>query len=244
MKFTVEPDDGESIAFECADNPVSRRVCEDILRGKTYQYLPFVDDVQVVFDVGANCGSAAVHLARHYPHAAVHAFEPGAVARSYLERNAARYPNIHVHPIGLYSVDGEVPLFCGDGDLGMASLHPRDVNLDEHELVQVRDAGAWARERAIDRIDILKVDVEGVEVEVLMSLAPLLASVKVVYVEYDSRHARRMIAALLDATHELYVGSLLLDQGEITYLRRDFADQPVATDYLRQRLVAAMAENR
>jgi hypothetical protein len=36
----------------------------------------------------------------------------------------------------------------------------------------------------------------------------------------------------------------LLDQGEITYLRRDFADQPVATDHLRQRLVAAMAENR
>jgi len=207
MQITVALEGAEPLRFECADNPVSRRVCEDILRGRTYPFLPFVDDVQVVFDVGANCGATTVHLARHYPDAQVHAFEP-------------------------------------DGDLGMASVLPRSVNLAESELVQLCAGGSWTQAHAIDRIDVLKVDVEGVEVDVLMSLADLVTTMKIVYLEYDSRRARRLIAALLEPTHELYVGSMFLDQGEIIYLRRDFADRPEATEHLRSMLVAALTQER
>jgi len=39
------------------------------------------------------------------------------------------------------------------------------------------------------------------------------------FVEYDSRHARRALDHLLDETHELYGGKMLLDQGECIYLR-------------------------
>ena len=242
MRFTVPVDDGEPIEFECADTLVSRWVNQDILLGKTYPYLPFVDDVQVVLDVGANCGATTVHLARHYPAAQVHSFEPGSAARAYLERNTAGFANVHVYPIGLYSTDCELPLYLGDGDLGMASIHQRDVNLDESELVALRAAGPWVAEHGIDRIDILKVDVEGVEVEVVASLAHLLPSVKVMYVEYDSRHSRRALAGLLEPTHEVYVGSLFLDQGEVIYLRKDLADLPAATERLRELLAASMAE--
>ena len=244
MQITVALEDAEPLRFECADNPVSRRVCEDILRGRTYPFLPFVDDVQVVFDVGANCGATTVHLARHYPDAQVHAFEPGSRARAYLERNVTAFPNAYVHPVGLYSVDREMPLYLGDGDLGMASVLPRSVNLAESELVQLCAGGSWTQAHAIDRIDVLKVDVEGVEVDVLMSLADLVTTMKIVYLEYDSRRARRLIAALLEPTHELYVGSMFLDQGEIIYLRRDFADRPEATEHLRSMLVAALTQER
>ena len=76
MQLTVTSDLGDEIDFECADTWVSKWVCEPILQGKTYPALPFVDDVQVVWDAGANCGATTVHLARHYPNAVVHAFEP------------------------------------------------------------------------------------------------------------------------------------------------------------------------
>ncbi len=244
MQFTVTVDDGEPIEFVCADTLVSRWVNTDILLGKTYPYLPFVNDVQVVFDVGANCGATTVHFARHYPNAAVHSFEPGSAARGYLERNAAGYPNVSVHPFGLYSDDCDVPLYLGDGDIGMASIHPRSVNLEASEPVQLRAAGPWAAEQGIDRIDILKVDVEGAEVEVFSSLAHLVPTAKVVYFEYDSRHARRTLATLLEQTHELYVGSQFLDQGEVIYLRKDLADDPAATDRLRELLAASLIERR
>lgn len=98
MRLTVEGDDGTPVDFECADTTVSRAVSTAILAGKTYPFLPFVDDVRVVFDVGADCGAATVHFARHYPDAEVHSFEPASDSRAFLERNAGAYANVHVHP--------------------------------------------------------------------------------------------------------------------------------------------------
>lgn len=240
MQYTIPVGDDETVEFECAPDVVSRWMHGDILGGKTYPHLPFVDDVQVVFDVGANCGSASIHFARHHPGAQIHAFEPGSEQRAYLERNVAPFPNVEVHPIGLHSQDGEVPLYLGDGNTGLASVTRRSVNLDASELVQLRAAGAWAREHGIDRIDVLKVDVEGCEPDVLTSLAHLLPTVKVLYLEYDSRESRRTMVALLSPTHELYRGLLFLDQGECIYLRSDLADHPGANSRLLE-LFAAQA---
>ena len=131
MRFTVRCDDGEQVEFECPDSFASRWTCTAILQGATYPFLSFVHDVRVVFDVGANCGAASIHFARHYPDAVVHAFEPGREARSYLERNVTSLPNVSVHAVGLYSVNRQARLYRGDGDLGMASVIRREVNLDE-----------------------------------------------------------------------------------------------------------------
>jgi FkbM family methyltransferase len=234
VRFTIEGDDGAPIDFECADTIASRWVCNEILAGKTYPFLPFVDDVQVVFDVGANCGAATVYFARHYREATVHAFEPGSEPRFLLERNAAACPNVHVHPIGLYSVDQIVPLYKGDGDTMLASVVRRNVNLDDSEPVQLCAAGAWTVANGISRIDVMKVDVERCEVDVVESLAGLLPTVKVLYLEYDSREARRELERLLADTHELYIGSMFLDQGECVYLRKDFAVGDAANAHLRE----------
>ena len=241
MRFTVTGDDGAPIDFECGDNLTSRWVCGEILEGKTYPYLPFVNDVQVVFDVGANCGATTAYFARHYPHAKFHSFEPGSEARAILERNAAPYANVEIHPIGLYSSDCKAPLYKGRGDTILGSLIRRPVNVDESELVELRAGGPWAQANGIDRIDVLKVDVEGCEVDVLQSLSGLLPTVKALYVEYDSRDVRTAIAHIVEPTHELYVGALFLDQGECIYLRKDLADLEVATEHLRQGLIASRA---
>ena len=103
----------------------------------------------------------------------------------------------------------------------------------------MRAAGAWAAEHGIERIDVLKVDVE---VEVLESLADLLPTVKVLYVEYGSREIRRDIARLVDPTHELYDGVMYLDQGECVYLNRELVDLDAATTHLRQAFTAGRAQ--
>lgn len=234
MELNATFDDGAPAAMVCADTWISRWVCQEIIEGKTYPHLPFVDQVEVIFDVGANCGATSVYLNHHHPAATVHAFEPGSEARSVLERNAARSERIVVHPIGLADSDHEAALYRGEDDSITASTVRRSINLDESEQVQIRAAGPWAVDHGIDRIDILKLDVEGCEVEVLESLAPLIPTMKAVYVEYDSRAARRRIDDLLADTHELYFAMLMvLDQGEIIYLRKDLAELDAATAHLR-----------
>jgi FkbM family methyltransferase len=224
VRFSVACDDGASVEFECADTFVSRWVCGAILQGETYPSLPIVDDVEVVCDVGANCGAASVYFARHYPDAIIHAFEPASAPLAYLLRNAASYANIRVHAFGLHSRDHDAELFLGDGDSILGSIVRRDVNLDDHETVTLRHGGAWAVANNIDRIDLLKVDVELCEVDVLEGLADLLPTVKVLYIEYGTRVMRREIHARMIASHVLYAADLFLDQGECIYVRRDIAN--------------------
>lgn len=241
MRFTVEDEAGVPVTFSCADSLESRITCGAILEGRTYPLLPFIGDVEVAVDVGANCGAMAVHLARHHPDAAIHALEPGSQARALLEENTAPFPNVTVHPFGLGGADLSTTLYVG-ADIGQASVIPPDEGDHRGEPVELRDAAAWAAEAGIDRIDILKVDVEGLELEVLERLAPLLPTVKVLYVEYDSRTARRAIEALLAPTHELYLAMLMaLDQGECLYLRADLADHPGAQERLRDLFARAVA---
>jgi FkbM family methyltransferase len=241
VKYEFAVDSGETVEFECAPDVVSRWMHTDILRGRTYPFLPFVDDVRIVFDVGANCGSVSVHLARHYPDAVIHAFEPGSEQREFLLRNVGAYANVQVHPIGLHATDQEVPLYFGADNSGLASVTRRADNVEASETVQLRAAGPWATEHGVARIDILKVDVEGCELDVLTSLEHLLPTVKVLYVEYDSRHDRRRLEALLRSTHELYRGLVFLDQGECIYVRRDYADHPDARPFLMQLFVGDTA---
>jgi FkbM family methyltransferase len=238
----VEGDDGDAIEFECSDTLVSAWTSRDILEGRTYPYLPFVRDVEVVFDVGANCGATTVHLARHYGGAEVHAFEPGSIQRAVLERNARAHPNVRVHPFGFHSRDQRVPLYRGAVDTGLSSVFPGPDTASDSETVELRAAGPWAAGEGIDRVDVLKVDTEGCELDVLESLAELLPTVKVLYTEYDSRDARRAIDRMLAPTHELYLGALFLDQGECLYLRADVADLDEARAYLPEVLRRRGAE--
>ena len=90
---------------------------------------------------------------------------------------------------------------------------------------------------------MLKIDVEGCEVEVLTSLAGMLPTVKLLYVEYDSRHARKALGRMVDATHELYTGKMFLDQGECIYIRRDLAELAAATEALREFFSRALKVN-
>lgn len=233
MRFTKSIE-GVEVEFECIDNFVSRWVAGDILEGKIYPLLPFVGDVQTVLDVGANCGAASVLFAHHYPKARIHAFEPAEEPRRYLERNVGGRTNVTTHAFGLHSSDQRVPLFRGAEDPGSASIFRRPVNVDDSEVVHLRDAGAWAAEEGIERIDVMKLDTEGCEIEILESIEELIPTLKVLYVEYHSRQGRRDLGRLLDDTHELYGGKMLLDQGEIVYLRKDLASTSDAMAFVAE----------
>jgi FkbM family methyltransferase len=224
VEISVDDDRG-SVRMFCEDDPVSAWVCHTILRDVTYPQLTFLDDVAVVLDVGANCGAASVHFARHHPGAVVHAFEPGAAPRAVLQRNAAEWPAIRVHPIALHDHDGEAWLHQSEVSI-MGSLRESPMASGTSEPCTVRRASAWLTEHGIDRIDLLKLDVEGSELAVLTDIAAWLPRTTAIYVEYDDRAARRGIEALLAPTHDLWYSQLmLLDQGECIYLARTATDR-------------------
>jgi FkbM family methyltransferase len=132
-----------------------------------------------VLDIGAHHGLYTLLAARRVgPNGRVVAFEPSPREQRKLALNVclSRCVNVQIEHCALGSSDSEADFFIVDGmDTGCNSLRPPNVK-EPTKLVQVpvRVLDACLKLRDIDRVDFIKMDVEGGELEVLKGAYGLL----------------------------------------------------------------------
>jgi len=131
-------------------------------------------DAAVVLDIGANIGNHSLAFATQA--AAVHAFEPLPEVVAVLEHNVKQngLENIHVHPYALSDENSEAVLYQNcSGNVGGSSFD-RAAGAVEAVRVPKRVGDEVVRELGLDRIDLLKIDVEAHEAYVLIGLVNTL----------------------------------------------------------------------
>jgi FkbM family methyltransferase len=184
-------------------------------------------------DVGANEGVYTHAFGR--TGARVEAFEPQSSCLAVLRAYARAHPNIRVHGTALGAHEGSATLRVPRRDSrllsGRASL-VAEIDDGTKYPVQVRTLDSFA----FPRVDVLKVDVEGYELEVLRGARETIARCRpVLLVEIEQRHLRVGIGNAFDQITALgYRGSFVLpaevkDISEFdvtTYQRADAADIP------------------
>ena len=133
----------------------------------------------VFVDVGANTGHHALFMSRHA--ASVHAFEPYGEVRDIMVRRLAEngIANVTVHPVGLGAADGRRPFFApttANAGTGTFVAERQEItgNVLAAELT-VCAADAYFAAHGIDRVDLVKIDVEGLEAEVLAGMKAVVA---------------------------------------------------------------------
>lgn len=127
-----------------------------------------------IFDVGANQGDFVklVQSELQGMRTVVHAFEPARQTFDLLVKSAGGGPNVSLNHFGLGRSEGSFELFYDKAGSGLASLSKRDlahcnVAFDASETVQIKTLDAYCDSRQIKEIDLLKLDVEGHELDVL-----------------------------------------------------------------------------
>lgn len=138
----------------------------------------------VVFDVGANEGEETLFAAKRVPDGRVFAFEPNPQVRARLSRNVElnHFQNVSIQPIGLDVQPGKLVLYgpAGrgrDGTLnaGQGTIFPRigvDAPIGE---ITLSTLDRFVMEQRAPRIDLIKIDVEGAEMNVLQGGERVLA---------------------------------------------------------------------
>lgn len=145
----------------------------------------------VILDVGANVGTHTLRFASEF--AQVYSFEPNPRVFRQLERNLAinRLANVTPLQVGLGREASVSPLFSIEkSNLGLATFlktEQYDLPLKQIGEARIEVGDDFLRSRRIDRIDALKIDVQGYELEVLAGLRGTLeASRPVVWFEFGA----------------------------------------------------------
>lgn len=149
----------------------------------------------VIFDVGAHRGETARTFTHNFPDADLYCFEPFADSFKVLNEHKSAYPRANLVNAGLSDSSG-VQQFNVNVGSPTNSLLPLDrrasktwgqVGLTPSKQVacQFYTLDDFLMQRDIDRIDLLKIDVQGAEYLVLQGGASSLAAghVRAVYLE-------------------------------------------------------------
>ena len=124
----------------------------------------------VIFDVGANVGNFVREFHHRFDNPIIHAFEPGPGAFEELQRNTAGLPNMKLNRCALGATDGELTLIENEHSELSSFLPPGRTSWGRicHETkVPVQTVDRYCSENGVDRIDVLKSDTQGFDLEVL-----------------------------------------------------------------------------
>ena len=126
---------------------------------------------EIIFDVGAHHGESLYEFTNWFPQAQVYCFEPGGEAYIALRKRARGNPKITCVKTALGDTLGEGTLFVrrstDNSSLNnYASEHPLE-DVQSAEAVHINTIDNYCTIEGIDRIDLLKVDTEGLDLSVL-----------------------------------------------------------------------------
>jgi len=140
----------------------------------------------VTFDIGANLGYFTLLLARLAgPHGRVYAFEPNPAMQGRLAENILLNPGlddgrIKLETVALGAQAGEADFFCPvqghDGAGGLKDT--RRAPLQKVIKVRVTALDEFVSARGVEKLDFIKMDVEGGELDVLRGAERVLSELR------------------------------------------------------------------
>lgn len=142
------------------------------------------DRAIVAIDVGANVGDTCRRITQEFPHAIVHALEPVSDVFRTLEERTADMPGVKRYQIGVSDREGTVKFNVTKNRWCSSILPPSELGkayygewyeVERQEEARIVRLDDWAKQQGIDQIDILKIDVQGLELAALRGAEALLS---------------------------------------------------------------------
>jgi len=130
-----------------------------------------VEDGDVVIDCGAYVGGFCLSAAKRAR--SLHAFEPEIKNFACLQANLSGLPNIVLKQAGLYSVSQIMKLNISRSGVEHSLLAPDDGETIERRPTQFISLADYCADNNILTIDFLKLEAEGVELEIFDGLGDL-----------------------------------------------------------------------
>ncbi len=190
----------------------------------------FLDDDAVFFDVGANIGGVLIATSKCLKRGRVYGFEPSRKNFELLKHNvdANRLTNASIYNIALGRSDTTLSFVTEQTGAYSHVLTDGCIvpGTQTQEKVDVRTLDGFVLENKIDRIDFIKIDVEGYEKEVIAGAKKTIRKFDpIVYAELNSW----ALLAFRDKTPWSYI-QFLRSTFEYIYVMKDRTPTRLTSD--------------
>lgn len=146
---------------------------------------------RVFFDVGAHKGEYSGEILKVYgSDAEIFCFEPARATYDVLQDKLKGNSNVRTFNVGMSDEEGSVDLYSDALVSGRASVYRRGASdgpddTYTSERIKLATIDAFCEKEGIDRIDLLKIDVEGHELSVLKGAQRMVSSGSVLYIQFE-----------------------------------------------------------
>lgn len=144
----------------------------------------------VVIDVGINIGFYLLNFSKKARHGFVHGFEPNSKVLNYTKKNCSlnSFKNIKLNNFGLGNAKNSFQMAQINDNLGMNKIVATGASSQSFSIdVDVFDD--YVDRENLSQIDVMKIDVEGYEMNVLLGAAKSIAKWKpFLFIEIDEEN--------------------------------------------------------
>jgi len=161
--------------YELAKNGETRIL--DILQAEVFSTL---------FDIGANKGEWSMYAAKIFPAAEIYSFEIASDVFDVFQERVQSISTIHPQAVGLSNIDGDVQLYSHAESDGMTSMVTSSHLHEAHaSKARVVTGDSFCKQKNIQHIDFLKIDVEGAENLVLEGFRQMLSAGNITVIQFE-----------------------------------------------------------
>ena len=165
---------------------------------------------KIAFDVGAAKGGWTKIALAADPHVKVHCFEPTSRRFKILE-DLKLGDRVVLNNLGLGDSAGEARIFYGASG-GSNSLYPQRYNGEAYvaadvETVKISTIDNYCRERGIDWVDFIKMDIEGYEMAAIRGAEQMLRRGRIGIIQFEYSYvfldAGTSLRAVMEYVHSI-----------------------------------------
>lgn len=156
-----------------------------------------------IFDIGANVGELTFLLNKFLPYSEIYSFEPNPITCQILQEKFKNMTNIHVSKIGFSSKEEAGNLYTyRDDKISQHASVIKEVFTDLHHTnsiisfeVKLKTLDSYVFKKNITKIDYLKIDTEGYELDILKGGLNFIKSggISIIQFEFNEMNILRRV---------------------------------------------------
>jgi FkbM family methyltransferase len=163
---------------------------------------------KVIVDCGANVGLATLYFKGEYPGAQIISVEPEQSNYEMLVKNTEKYPDIKCIKAGIWNKNAILKVE-DEFNIGKWGFICKEVNTEDENTVRALSITEIMTKHDIKQIDILKIDIEGSEIELFSSnYEDWLPNTRVIIIElhdwFRKGCSKSFFTALLKYDYSVY----------------------------------------